>query len=257
MNWSRLGGRTIEAVLSFAALMVLLEFIVRYFDVEEYILPAPSAVAVALWYGLVGGSYWHGLAVTLEEILAGFFIGSACGIVLGMIMVNVKIVERIVYPYVVAVQTVPKVAIAPLMIVWFGFGIESKIIVVALTCLFPSLINTIVGLRATDSDRVALVRSMCGTRLQLLRYVQFPSALPFVMAGLSTGMVLAVIGAIVGEFVGAKAGIGVLILQANSSLDLPSVFALLVLLAAAGVLLNFILSRIEARLCFWSGKSSK
>jgi NitT/TauT family transport system permease protein len=174
-----------------------------------------------------------------------------------MIMVNVKIIERIVYPYVVAIQTVPKVAIAPLMIVWFGFGISSKIVVVATTCLFPCLINTIVGLRATDSDRVALVRSMCGTRLQLLRYVQVPSAMPYIMAGLSTGMVLAVIGAIVGEFVGAKSGIGVLILQANASLDLPSVFALLVVLAAAGVVLNAVLQKIETRVCFWSGKASK
>jgi NitT/TauT family transport system permease protein len=152
---------------------------------------------------------------------------------------------------------VPKVAIAPLMIVWFGFGISSKIFIVALTCLFPSLVNTIAGLRAVDSDRIALITSMCGTRFQLLRYVQLPNALPYIMAGLNTGIVLAVIGAIVGEFVGAKTGIGVLILQANFGLDLASMFAVLTLIAVTGVALSFILRQVELKLCFWSGKATK
>ena len=156
-------------------------------------------------------------------------------------MVQMPLLDRLVYPYVVGLQTVPKVAIAPLMIVWFGFGISSKIVIVALTCLFPSLINTIAGLRAVDPDRIALITAMCGTRAQLLRYVQLPNALPYIMAGLNTGIVLAVIGAIVGEFVGAKTGIGVLILQANFGLDLASMFAVLVLIAVTGVALNLIL----------------
>src|SRR4029077_19556458 len=125
---------------------------------------------------------------------------------------------------VVGLQTVPKVAIAPLMIVWFGFGISSKIFIVALTCVFPSLVNTIAGLRAVDSDRIALITSMCGTRAQLLRYVQLPNALPYIMAGLKPGNVLAVDRAPAGEFVGSKAGLGVLILQANFGLDLASMF---------------------------------
>jgi NitT/TauT family transport system permease protein len=141
--------------------------------------------------------------------------------------------------------------------VWFGFGISSKIFIVALTCLFPSLINTIAGLRAVDSDRIALITAMCGSRTQLLRYVQLPNALPYIMAGLNTGIVLAVIGAIVGEFVGAKTGIGVLILQANFGLDLASMFAVLVLIAVTGVALNLFLRLVETRLCFWSGKATK
>jgi NitT/TauT family transport system permease protein len=249
--------RTAERVASFALLMLLLEGGIRYFDVQPYVFPAPSAIAAALWDGVVGGSYLHALAVTLGEILGGFAIGSIAGILLGIAMVQVPVLDRLVYPYVVALQTVPKVAIAPLMIVWFGFGIESKIFIVALTCLFPSLVNTIAGLRAVDTDRVALILAMCGTRAQLLRYVQLPNALPYIMAGLNTGIVLAVIGAIVGEFVGAKTGIGVLILQANFSLDLASVFALLVLIAIAGVALSFVLRLIETRLCFWSGKTTK
>jgi NitT/TauT family transport system permease protein len=249
--------RAAERLLSFAILMLLLEAGIRYFDVPPYVFPAPSAIAVALWNGVTGGTYLSALGVTLSEVLVGFAIGSACGIFLGIAMVQVPVLDRIVYPYVVALQTVPKVAIAPLMIVWFGFGIQSKVFIVALTCLFPSLVNTIAGLRAVDSDRIALIRAMCGSRAQLLRYVQLPSALPYIMAGLNTGIVLAVIGAIVGEFVGAKTGIGVLILQANFSLDLASVFALLVLIAVAGVVLSLVLRLIEARLCFWSGKATK
>ena len=142
---------------------------------------------------MTNGTYLYALAITLTEIIGGFVIGSACGILLGIAMVQVPLLNRIVYPYVVGLQTVPKVAIAPLMIVWFGFGISSKIFIVALTCLFPSLINTIAGLRAVDSDRIALITAMCGTRAQLLRYVQLPNALPYIMAGLNTGIVLAVI----------------------------------------------------------------
>jgi NitT/TauT family transport system permease protein len=249
--------RALEILGSFALLVGAWELIVRVFQIEAYILPPPSEVAVALWQGVMGGSYLKALGVTLYEVLTGWLLGSALGISIGMIMVNVRWVERVFFPYVMALQTVPKVAIAPLMIVWFGFGLESKVILVALTCLLPSLVNTMAGLAAADSDRVALVRSMCGSRFQVLRFVQLPNALPYIMAGLNTAMVLAVIGAIVAEFVGAKQGVGVLILQANFGLDIASVFALIVLLSTAGVVLTMILRGIERRLCFWAGKAAK
>jgi NitT/TauT family transport system permease protein len=252
-----LAWRSLERMVSLAILLSIIEGGIRLFEVPSYVFPAPSAIFVALYQGIVGGTYLHALAVTLTEILGGFVIGSACGILLGIAMVQVPLFDRLVYPYVVGLQTVPKVAIAPLMIVWFGFGISSKIFIVALTCVFPSLVNTIAGLRAVDSDRIALITAMCGTRAQLLRYVQLPNALPYIMAGLNTGIVLAVIGAIVGEFVGAKTGIGVLILQANFGLDLASMFAVLTLIAVTGVALSFILRQIELRLCFWSGKATK
>ena len=249
--------RILERLISITVLLLIIEGGIRGFDVPPYVFPAPSAIAVALYQGVVDGNYLQALAVTLTEVIVGFVIGSICGILLGIAMVQVPLLDRLVYPYVVGLQTVPKVAIAPLMIVWFGFGISSKIFIVAMTCLFPSLINTIAGLRAVDSDRIALIKAMCGTRGQLLRYVQLPNALPYIMAGLNTGIVLAVIGAIVGEFVGAKTGIGVLILQANFGLDLASMFAVLVLIAVTGVVLSTILRVIETRLCFWSGKATK
>jgi NitT/TauT family transport system permease protein len=249
--------RGTERLVSLAIVLLIVEGAISLFAVPPYVFPAPSAIGVALWHGLIDGTYLHALSVTLTEILVGFSIGSAFGILLGIAMVQIPLLDRLVYPYVVGLQTVPKVAIAPLMIVWFGFGISSKIFIVALTCVFPSLVNTIAGLRAVDSDRVALVTSMCGTRAQVLRYVLLPNALPYIMAGLNTGIVLAVIGAIVGEFVGAKTGIGVLILQANFGLDLATMFAVLTLIAITGVVLSFILRQIELKLCFWSGKATK
>ena len=249
-----LGGRVLEMGLSAIFLFALWEGIVRFFAVPSYIFPAPSAVTVALWQGIVNGAYTKALIVTTNEIVVGLFLGSLIGILLGFAMVSIPRLDRLIYPYVVASQTVPKVAIAPLFIVWFGLGIESKIIIVALTCLFPLLVNTMAGMRATDPGRVALVRALCGSRPQLLWYVQLPSALPYIFAGLHTAVVLSVIGAIVGEFVGAKQGLGVMVLQANFNLDLAAVFALLVILALMGVILSGIVSWLEKRVCFWAGR---
>ena len=246
-----------EAFIYFAALVATWEAAILLFEIPPFLFPAPSLIGVALWQGLSSGVYFYHLGVTVTEVLSGFVLGSLIGLVLGVAMVTISVVERVLYPYVVAIQTVPKVAVAPLMIVWFGFGIQSKVILVAVACMFPVLINTIAGLRATDSDRLALVRAMCGSNFQVLRFVQLPSALPYIFAGLNTAIVLAVIGAIVGEFVGARVGIGVLILQANFALDLAGVFALLVLLSVMGIVLNLGMRLIEKKVCFWSGRSSK
>jgi NitT/TauT family transport system permease protein len=253
----RLLNRIGEALAYLIGLLVFWEVIIDLFSIQPYIFPAPRAIAVAFWNGMASGTYLFHLGVTLTEVLIGFFAGSLIGLLLGMGMVTIPFLNRVLYPYVIAIQTVPKVAVAPLMIVWFGFGIQSKIILVAMACMFPVLVNTIAGLRATDSDRLSLIRAMCGTRWQVMRFVQLPSAMPYIMAGLNTGIVLAIIGAIVGEFVGARVGIGVLILQANFQLDLASVFALLVLLSLTGVILSGIMHLIERRICFWSGRSSK
>jgi NitT/TauT family transport system permease protein len=252
-----LAKRAAEITLSLAVFVGLWEGIVRIFNVQPYMFPSASATVVALWHGLIDGSYGAALAVTMTEVLVGLAIGAGLGLVLGIALVTLPLFERITYPYIVALQTVPKVAIAPLCVVWLGLGVQSKLLIVAITCLFPVLVNTMAGLRATDSDRIALVKSLRGSRIQLLRYVQLPSALPYIFAGLNTGIVLAIIGALVGEFIGAKQGIGVMILQANFKLDLASVFALLIVLSASGVFLSYLARYIERRVCFWSGKATK
>jgi NitT/TauT family transport system permease protein len=229
------------------------EIIVRLGEISSYILPAPSDVLMALWYHLRTLSYWEAIGITTFETVFGFLIGAIAGVSIGTALALSSLMDRIFYPYVVALQTIPKVAIAPLMIVWFGFGLESKLIIVALTAMFPVLINTIAGLRSTEADRLDLLKGLCASRWQSLRYVQFPSALPYIFAGLNTAIVFAVIGAIVGEFVGARKGLGVHIIQSNFNLDLASVFSSLVVLGVMGVILNSLMMFAERRICFWSG----
>jgi len=245
----------LDVMTSIVVVLLLWEGLVRLFDVQPFIFPAPSAVLRSLWLGLASGRYVAALGVTLTEILSGAVIGSLAGLIFAVAMVSSRLVNRMLYPWVVGIQTIPKVAIAPLMLVWFGFGIESKVLIVALTAMFPVMINTISGLNATEHDQIALVQALCGNRMQILRHVQIPAALPYIFAGLNTAIVLAVIAAIVGEFVGARAGIGYLILQANFALDLPAVFALLTLLGTLGVLLSLGMRGIERRVCFWNRRS--
>lgn len=246
---------TLDMIASVVVVLVLWEGCILLFDVQPFIFPKPTAVLWALWLGISSGQYASALAVTLSEILIGAVIGSVAGLFIAVVMVSSRLASRLVYPWIVGIQTVPKVAIAPLMLVWFGFGLESKILIVALTSMFPIMVNTMSGLRATDEDQIALIQALCGSRLQALRYVQIPAALPYIFAGLNTVVVLAVIAAIVGEFVGARAGIGYLILQANFALDLAAVFALLTVLGALGVILSLCIRAIEHRVCFWNRRS--
>ncbi len=248
---------TLEGAISIAFVLLLWEGCIRGFGVPPFIFPAPSAVLLSLGRGIASGVYPSALALTLSEILIGALIGSAIGFLFAVIMISSKLANRLLYPWLVAIQTIPKVAIAPLMLVWFGFGIQSKILVVALTSMFPVMVNTMAGFHSTDADQIALVKALCGNKLKLLRYVQFYSALPYIFAGLNTAIVLAVIAAIVAEFVGARAGIGYLILQANFALDLAGMFSLLLLLGVLGVTLSLSMRTIEKRICFWHGRNAE
>ncbi|MGL4289676.1 MAG: ABC transporter permease [Phreatobacter sp.] len=245
--WARFG----MPLAVFVVLMGSWEALIRLLEVPGFLVPAPSAIVQALWSGLATGLYFSHAGVTMFEAVVGFGIGSLLGLALGTVIVVFPTMERIVYPYVVALQTVPKVAIAPLMVVWFGFGITSKILVVALVSLFPVLVNVMAGLRSIDQDRLDLLGALAASRWQVFRYVRFPNALPFIFAGLNTAIVLAVIGAIVAEFVGSNYGLGFLILQANYQLDIAGAFSLFVVLSVMGVALHGSLKWLERRCVFW------
>jgi NitT/TauT family transport system permease protein len=159
--------------------------------------------------------------------------------------------ERVVYPYIVAFQTVPKVAIAPIIVIWFGYGMTSKVIITATIAFFPVLANTIVGLRAAPRDQVELMIALTASRWQIFRLVRFPQALPYIFVGLDVAIVLAVIGAIVGEFVGAQSGLGYLILQRDFNLDMAGVFAILLILSALGIGLHLLVTRLRRHVVFW------
>jgi NitT/TauT family transport system permease protein len=236
----------------FVLFVGLWEWVVRRWNVPAFIAPAPSAVARSLLAGIRSGVYLEHFWVTLGEALAGFVIAAVAGIAIGAVIAQFRLVERTVYPYLVALQTLPKIAIAPLIIVWAGFGLSSKIIIAALVAFFPVLVNVIVGLKTIDQSKLELMRSLRASRWQIFRLVTFPNALPFVFAGLDIAVVFSVLGAIVGEFVGAQRGLGNLILQFNVTLDIAGVFAVLILLAALGIALHLVMQAVERRVIFWA-----
>lgn len=238
--------------LVFVVFVGLWEWVVWAFEVPSFLAPAPTTIAAALAGGIRSGLYVAHFWVTLYEALLGFLIAAVAGIALGAVVAQFRLVERTLYPYLVALQTLPKIAIAPLIIVWFGFGISSKVIIAATVAFFPVLVNVIVGLKTIDQSKLDLMRSLKASRWQTFRLVTFPNALPFVFAGLDIAIVFSVLGAIVGEFVGAQRGLGNLILQFNFTLDIAGVFAVLILLAGLGVVLHLVMQAIQRRVIFWA-----
>jgi NitT/TauT family transport system permease protein len=243
-------NRSISVALFFI-LLGLWEFTVRYFNVPAFVIPKPSSVVIALYNGLASGLYlWH-MGITLAEVLAGFAIGSSIGFLLGVGIATNRYVEYFVYPYAIVLQSLPKVALAPLIVLWFGLGITSKVIAAALICFFAVMVNTVAGLRSVDQDRVDLVRSLDGSNFQVFWMLRLPAALPFIMAGLEIALTFALIGAVVAEFIGAENGLGMLVQSMNFSMDVAGSFSVLVVLAVVGLVLNQLVAQIRKRLIYW------
>ena len=254
---NRLLGNALLSIATFCIFLLGWEAIVRGFVISKIVLPAPSAIAMAFWESAREGElHWH-LAVTVYEVLAGFLVGSIGGLVLGFMVALSPLIERIFYPYVVAFQTVPKVAIAPIIVIWFGYGVASKVVITATIAFFPLLANTIMGLRAAPQDQIEMLVSCTASRWQVFRMVRLLQALPYIFVGLDVAIVLSVIGAIVGEFVGAKAGLGYLILQKNFNLDMTGTFAILIILSAIGVGLHAMIRLLQRRVVFWMDVSGE
>lgn len=247
---------SVEHVLSLLLFVVLIggwELVVRVFGIQPIVLPAPSAVAVSLWQGLTQQSFIPDLGVTFVETIAGFAIGAGAGLVIGGLIGQSRLLEKVVYPYVVAFQTIPKVAIAPIIVIWCGYGISSKIVITATIAFFPVLANTIVGLQTTPREQIELMRAYTASPWQVFVKARLPQALPYIFVGLDVAIVLSVIGAIVGEFVGAQAGLGYLILQRDFTMDMAGVFAILVILSLMGMGLHGVVQLLRSRIVFWVG----
>lgn len=228
------------------------EALVRIRDIAPIVLPAPSLIAQKLWEGLVHGLFLKNLGYTMLETVGGFAIAAVLGIGLGAVVAEVPWTRKAIYPYVIGFQTVPKIALAPLLVIWFGFGLTSKVIVAATVAFFPIIVNTIEGIANTDRARIDMIRAMGAGRFETFRRVKAPSALPFVFAGLDAGIVLALLGAVVGEFIGSKVGLGNQMLVLNASLDIPGSFAILILLSVIGYALHLILVAVQRRVVFWT-----
>ncbi len=244
------GNAGLRALLMLVVLGIW-ELCVRALEVPVYILPPPSAIFRALYVGLSRLIYVQNTWVTVEETLLGFVAGTSLAFLLGTAIALSRRFEYFLYPYIVMFQALPKVALAPLIIVWFGVGLPSKIVNAALIAFFPLMVNTIVGLRSADEDRVSLMRSLDASEAQIFWMLRLPSALPFIMAGLEVAMIFALIGAIVAEFVGATSGLGVLINTLNFSGDVAGIFSILLILSVIGLVLNQAILAVRRRVLFW------
>jgi NitT/TauT family transport system permease protein len=242
---------TFLAFLIFVAVVGGWELVVRLSNVPAIIIPAPSAVFVSLVESLQSPRFLRNLWITLFETIAGFIFGAVPGLVLGGLIGQFRLLERTLYPYVVAFQTVPKVAVAPIIVIWFGYGVASKVVITATIVFFPVLANTIVGLRATPPDQLELLIAFTANRWQVFWKVKVYQALPYIFVGLDVAIVLSIIGAIVGEFVGSQAGLGYLIMQRNFSMDMAGTFAILIVLSVLGMLLHSAVQFVQRRVVFW------
>ena len=220
----------------------------RAFHMSSLVLPAPSLVVAALWRGLESGYFWPHIQTTAAELLLGLAGGCAIGFTAGVVLAESQALRRLLMPYVVVSQVVPKLALVPLFIVWFGFGLTSTVIITALICFFPLLETTMTGLAGVHPDRIELFRVLGASRRQTLWRLKLPAGLPSVLAGLRIAVVLALVGAVVGEFIGASRGLGALIIAAQGSMDTPLMFAVLILIAALGLLLYRTVVLLERRL---------
>jgi NitT/TauT family transport system permease protein len=244
----------LTVVLPLITLVLFIQFwdwsIVR-FDIPPTLLPGPGDAFGELWYGLRTGTIISHTLVTMQEVLYGFLIGALLGFMFGVVVAEWSLVRMAIYPFLIAFQMIPKVAVAPLFIIWLGYGIGSKVAIAASITFFPVLINTVAGLRSVDGEILEMMRAFRATRWQSFHRVKLRFALPYIFAGLEVAMVLAVIGAIVSEFVGSTKGLGYLILQATYSLETAKIFAVLVMLALLGIILNAMIRVIARRTLFW------
>ncbi|WEK03463.1 MAG: ABC transporter permease [Candidatus Devosia phytovorans] len=234
---------------SLLIIVVLWELVVRIGNVPEFMLPAPSVI------GQEFIDYGHRLlpnaGVTLFEVLLGFALSVLISIPLAVLIVYNKVIERTIYPLIVSSQTVPMVAVAPLLLTWFGYGMAPKIVIVILQTFFPIVVNTVMGLNSASREMIYLAKSMGASNWQIFWKFRLPQALPSIFAGLKLATAMSVIGAIVAEFVGANAGLGYVILVAGASFNISRQFAAIILIVVIGIAFFAILEQIERLAMPW------
>jgi len=212
------------ALLSFAVFLALWQGVVSLAGYPSFILPSPGAVVTRLRDLLANGSLWFHAGVTMREVLAGLGLGALLATLLGYGLAHSPLAERLLAPYIVASQSVPTVAIAPLLVIWFGTGLLSKVLVCTLIVFFPILVNTVVGVRSVERNLRDLMRTLEANRWQMIWLLEVPAALPVFLGGLKVGATLSVIGAVVGEFVASDRGLGYLLKQGQQLYDTPLIF---------------------------------
>ena len=242
---SHVGWRWAATLGLFLVMLGIWSGIVHGYRLPPLVLPLPSVVLTTLWHTLLDGTLWPHLGVTLSEIFLGFLIGSALGMGLGSLVALSPFAQHALGPYIIASQAMPKLALAPLFVIWFGFGIVPKALIAALIAFFPLFENTLAGLRDVDDDALDLFRMLEANRWHLFLKLRLPNAIPYLFAGLRVAIVLSVVGAVVGEYVGASQGLGALIIASQGQMDTPLMFAVFVVLTLLGIALYQIVYACE------------
>jgi NitT/TauT family transport system permease protein len=248
-TWRRIVHDVGPVVGAAAVFIIIWQLIVAIGNYPTYILPGPLVVAERFADGWIDGIIGPHFLTTLSEVLLGLAIGSSAGILTGILLARSRLAARMLSPYIVAAQATPILALAPLIALWFGTGLSSRVLICALICFFPIAVGTMVGIRSVDPKLIELGRSLRASRWQRLTRIEVPSALPQILGSLRIGVTLAVVGAIVAEWAGGEQGLGVLINLARGSMfDIPLMFATLFTIAMLGVVLYLIVVAIERRL---------
>lgn len=232
-KWRQSGLGVLILIAFIAAWQILCDAL----KVPEFIIPSPYKIAVSFWTNTQSMLLPKHAWVTIYESMWGFVIGSVGGILLGLLMSRSKALEGIIFPYVIGSQIIPKTVLAPLFVIWFGFGVRSKIVIAVMMVFFPVLINVLLGLRSIDLNKRRLMQSLGGTPWQIFRLLELPSCMPYIFAGLKVSINLALVGAVVGEFVDPQEGLGYVVLVANGVLDVKLAFAAMFFLFILGVLM--------------------
>lgn len=246
----------LPALLVMLGILGVWEAYVRIFDVQEWLLPAPTVVALTMFEdaSLLSRHTW----VTLEEVILGFGLSLAAGVLLASAIALSRTLERAIYPFVIASQMVPVIVVAPLLLIWIGYGIAPKVIVVGLIAFFPIVVNMVDGLKSVEPEMVSLMRTLGANRWQIFMKVQLPSSLPFLFSGIRIAIAVSVIGAVIGEWVGSSEGLGYLMIRSKPQFLTERVFAAIAVLSAMGIGL-FLLAGVVERLTipWWHSEKRK
>lgn len=235
-----------------AALFILIWQVgVRYLSIPSYLIPTPWSVVLMLWQGLIGGELWPDIWATVAAIAIGYAVGCALAFVCAACVSEFPLVDRAFYPLIVAFQSVPKVALAPVIVVWFGFDLPSKVVLIALICFFPCFVNTVIGLKSCPPDLIDLYRAFGARRGQIFWSIKLPSATTSIFAGLEISVVLALLGAVVAEFVSSRRGLGHVIAASSADFNVAMMFACIVILSVIGVISSQLIGLLRRRVAFW------
>lgn len=238
-------------ILFFPLIIIFWKMYIYLFDIPNYLLPQPEVVIKNLYNYLFNGDMGYHIYITLREVFIGVIIGIVSGLILGYIVAKSKMIEKLVMPFVLIVQTAPKISLAPLFVLWFGLGLESKIALVILVVLFPVMVNEIIAIRSIDKNMFNLMNILNASAFQKFYHIELPYSIEAILSGIKIAVTQAITGAVIGEMIGAKAGLGYLLILGNETYDINLVLGSIFMLSIIGLALYIIAEQIEKRCLKW------